>query len=124
MGDEEQLNGSITEQEELLSILGEKRKELLDELGKLMEQLGAEYGPVLMEELQRRLEFVVLNFNTEVKNLFFRSFETWKVKDIQLRDLMDEYITISKAKTKKRKSKDQSTPEFIKDVEFGPVRPK
>ena len=124
MGDEEQLNGSKTEQEELLSILGEKRKELLDELGKLMEQLGAEYGPVLMEELQRRLEFVVQNFNTEVKNLFFRSFETWKVKDIQLRDLMDVYVTISKAKTKKRKSKDQSTPEFIKDVEFGPVRPK
>ena len=33
-----------------------------------MENVGSDYGPILMNELQNRLEQVVKNFNNEVQN--------------------------------------------------------
>ena len=75
---------------ESLSVLDKKRQDLLGGLSELMEQTGGVYGPFLMEQLQRRLEFVVQNFNEEVKSLIKRSFEEWRTKDSQLRDLLEE----------------------------------
>ena len=112
---------------ETVSEIDEKRKFLLDELSKLMEQTSGDYGPLIMEELQQRLEFVVQNFNDELKKLIKSSFETWKIKDSQLRDLMENKIDnlqVSKRQAVKEKSGDLSIPDFIKDMEFGPTRRK
>ena len=89
-----------------------------------MAQVSGDYGPILMEELQKRLELIVKNFNDEVNTLFTTSFKKWKVTDTQLRELVSSNIKVTIPKTKKKKQKDKSTPEFIKDVVFGPVRPK
>ena len=99
-------------------------KILLDELDERLEQIGGDFGPILMEELQNRLERIVKNFNEEVHTLFSESFKKWKVIDTQLREFVSSDITPPKKKTVKKKKKDKSTPEFIKDVDFGPVRPK
>ena len=75
-----------------------------------------------MEELQNRLERIVKNFNEEVHTLLTESFEKWKVTDTQLREFVSS--DIKKPIKKTMKKKDKATPEFIKNVEFGPVRPK
>ena len=110
-----------------VSEIDEKRKFLLDKLSELMEQTSGDYGPLIMEELQQRLEFVIQNFNDELKKLIKSSFETWKIKDSQLRDLMENNIDnlqVSKSQEVKENPVDSSIPDFIKDVEFGPIRRK
>ena len=107
-----------------MSALSEKRQYLLDELSELMEQASGDYGPFLMKELQRRLEFVVQNFNEELKALIQSSFEDWKIMDSQLRDLIVGNLKVPKNPAKKEKSEDITSPDFIKDVKFGPIRRK
>ena len=99
-------------------------KELLDELDEHLEQIGGDYGPILMEELQNRLELIVKKFNDEVHTLFTESFKKWKVTDTQLREFVKSDITLPEKKPSKDKTQDSSTPQFIKDVNFGSVRPK
>jgi len=121
VADEKIENGQESEEAKPLSFFDEKMKGLLDELDERLEQIGDDFGPILMEELQNRLERIVRNFNEEVHTLFTESFEKWKVTDTQLREFVSNDI---KFPIKKTVEKDKATPEFIKDVEFGPVRPK
>jgi hypothetical protein len=124
VADLQKKNGEETVGAETISILDEKRQYLLDKLSDLMEQTSGDYGPLLMQELQRRLEFVVQNFNEELKVLIKSSFEEWKVQDSQIRDLMARDIQILKSQPIKKELEDFSRPGFIKDVEFGPIRSK
>ena len=124
MADSQIENGQEKEGVETLSILDEKRQYLLDELSALMKEAGGVYGPFFMNELQRRLELVVQNFNEELKFLINNSFEKWKIKDSQMRDLMAGNLQFQKRQPLKEKYDESSTPDFIKDVAFGPIRRK
>ena len=124
MTDLKKENGQKNKEVETVSALSEKRQYLLDELSKLMDQASGDYGPFLMKELQRRLEFVVQNFNEELKALIQNSFEDWKIKDSQLRDLIAGNLKVPKSPAKKEKPEDITSPNFIKDVKFGPIRRK
>jgi hypothetical protein len=124
MADDQIENGQETEEAKPLTLFEEKMKSLLDELAELLEQVGGDYGPILMEELQNRLELIVKNFNDEVHTLFTESFKKWKVTDSQLREFVKADVKVPKPKKAQKKPKKASTPEFIKNVEFGPVRPK
>ena len=124
MADSKKENGQDGKGVEISALLSEKHQDHLDGLSELMENTGGVYGPFLMEELQRRLELVVRNFNEEVKALIKGSFKKWKIKDSQLRDLMKSTIPKPKSQPKTKKTKDSSTPNFIKNVKFGPIRPK
>ena len=124
MADDQIENGQETEESKPLTLFEEKMKSLLDELAELLEQVGGDYGPILMEELQNRLELIVKNFNDEVHTLFTESFKKWKVTDSQLREFVKADVKVPKPKKAQKKPKKASTPEFIKNVEFGPVRPK
>ena len=117
-------NGQENKGVEAVSALDEKRQYLLGELSELMEQTSGYYGPLLMKALQRRLELVVKNFNEELKVLIQNSFEDWKIKDSQLRDLIASNLKVPKSPAKKEKSEDITSPDFIKDVKFGPIRRK
>ena len=124
MADDKIDNEEELEEAEPLSLFDEKMKGLLDELDDRFEQIGDDFGPILMEELQNRLENIVSNFNEEVNTLFTESFKKWKVTDTQLREFVKSDIKLPPHKVTLNKKKDVSTPDFIKDVEFGPVRPK
>ena len=124
MADLKKENGQENKGVETVSVLDEKRQYLLDELSELMEQASGDYGPFLMKELQRRLEFVVQNFNEELKALIQSSFEDWKIMDSQLRDLISSNLPVPKSQEKKEKPEDILSPDFIKDVKFGPIRRK
>ena len=124
MADFQKEIGQDKEEVESLSELNKKSKYLLDELSELIDNSGGDYGLFLMEELQRRLEFVIQNFNEEVMALIKISFEKWKIKDSQIRDLIAGNIQISPSQLVIENPDDSATPDFIKDVEFGPVRTK
>ena len=124
MADDQIENGQETEEAKPLTLFEEKMKSLLDELDELLEQVGGDYGPILMEELQNRLELIVKNFNDEIHTLFTDSFKKWRVTDSQLREFVKADVKVPKLKMAQKKPKKTSTPEFIKNVEFGPVRPK
>jgi len=117
-------NEQELEEAKPLSLFDEKMQGILDELDEHLEQIGGDFGPILMEELQNRLENIVRNFNEEVNTLFTESFKKWKVTDTQLREFVKRDIKLPQKKVTSNKKKDISTPDFIKDVEFGPVRPK
>ena len=124
MADDQKENGQKTEETKPLSFFDEKMKGLLDELDELLEQVGGDYGPILMEELQNRLESIIKNFNDEVHTLFTDSFKKWRVTDSQLREFVKIDVKVPKPKMDQKKPIKTSTPEFIKDVDFGPIRSK
>ena len=122
MAEEEKKDIGQEVEEKPLSLFDKKMKDLLDELDEHLEKIGGDYGPILMEELQNRLELIVKNFNDEVHTLFTKSFNKWQVTDTQLREFVKSDIKILDNNKSKGKPKDLSTPQFIKDVDFGPVR--
>ena len=124
MADLKKENGQKNKGGVTVSVLDEKRQYLLDELSELMEQASGDYGPFLMKKLQQRLEFVVQNFNEELKALIQNSFEDWRIKDSQLRNLIAGNLKTPKRPAKKEKPEDITSPDFIKDVKFGPIRRK
>ena len=124
MAEEEKDNGQEIKEEKPLSLFDKKMKDLLDELDERLEQIGGDYGPILMDELQHRLEQVVNNFNDEVHDIVTESFNKWKVTDTQLREFIKSDIKVPDKKPDTAKPKDLSTPQFIQDVDFGPIRPK
>ena len=117
-------NGQETEEVKQLSLFEKRMKGLLDELDEHMSKIGGDYGPILMEVLQNRLELVIKNFDDEVHMLVTDSFKKWKVIDSQLREFVKSDIAIPKKKESKKKLKDPSVPEFIKDVDFGLLKSK
>ena len=124
MADLKKENGQENKEVKTVSALSEKRQYLLDKLSEIMEQTSEDYGPFLIKELQRRMEFVVQDFNEELKALIQNSFENWKIKDFQLRDLIAGNLKALKSPAKKETSEDITSPDFIKDVKFGPMRRK
>ncbi len=99
-------------------------KHLFDEVDDKLEQIGGDFSPILMQELQNRLEKIIKNFNEEVNDLFKKSFKKWKITDTQLREFVDIKIKLPKNKEKIKEKVDENTPSFIREVKFGPLRPK
>ena len=124
MAEKEKGNGSETEEIKPLSLFEKRMKDLLDELDRHMYQLGANYGSILMEVLQNRLELIIKNFDEEVHSLVTDSFKKWKVIDSQLREFVKSDIIVHNKEESKEKPKDPSVPEFIKNVDFGPLKSK
>ena len=124
MAEEKKENGQETEEVKPLSLFEERMKGLLYELDGHMAQVGEDYGPILMEVLQNRLELIIKNFDEEVYTLVTDSFKKWKLIDTQLREFVKSDIAVSNQMESNKKSEDASVPEFIKGVDFGPIRSK
>ena len=124
MTKEKKENGQGTEKVKPLSLFEERMKGLLDELDGHMAQVGEDYGPILMEVLQNRLELIIKNFDEEVYTLVTDSFKKWKLIDTQLREFVKSDIAVPNQMESKKKPEDASVPDFIKGVDFGPIRSK
>ena len=122
MAEEKKENGQETEEVKPLSLFEERMRGLLDELDGHMAQVGEDYGPILMEVLQNRLELIIKNFDEEVHTLVIDSFKKWKLIDTQLREFVKSDIAVPNQKESKKKLEDASVPEFIKGVNFGPIK--
>ena len=124
MAEEKKENGQGTEKIKPLSLFEERMSGLLDELDGHIAQVGKDYGPILMEVLQNRLELIIKNFDEEVYTLVTDSFKKWKLIDIQLREFVKSDIAVPNQMESKKKPEDASVPDFIKGVDFGPIRSK
>jgi len=124
MSENEKGNGPETEEIKSLSLFEKRMKGLLDELEEQMAKVSGDYGPILMEVLQNRLELIIKNFDNEVHTLVTDSFKKWKVIDTQLRDFVKNDMAVPNKEKSKEKPKDPSVPDFIKDVDFGPLKSK
>ena len=124
MTEEKKENGEGTEKVKPLSLFEERMRGLLDELDGHMAQVGEDYGPILLKVLQNRLELIIKNFDEEVYTLVTDSFKKWKLIDTQLREFVKSDIAVPNQKESKKKPEDASVPEFIKGVDFGPIRSK
>ena len=111
----------IVEEKEIItssSKLDEEKNAFIEGLVKILDEIGKNYGPFLMKELLQRLEKVVKSFDEEFTTLVKESFKKWKVKDMQLREMMSHGIIKKKTENKQDNESTQS-PNFIKDVKFG-----
>ena len=124
MAEEKKENGQGTEKIKPLSLFEERMSGLLDELDGHIAQVGKDYGPILMEVLQNRLELIIKNFDEEVHTLVTDSFKKWKLIDTQLREFVKSDIAVPNQMESKKKPEDASVPDFIKGVDFGPIRSK
>ena len=124
MTEEKKENGQGTEKVKPLSLFEERMRGLLDELDGHMAQVGEDYGPILLEVLQNRLELIIKNFDEEVNTLVTGSFKKWKLIDTQLREFVKSDIAVPNQMESKKKPEDTSVPEFIKGVDFGTIRSK
>ena len=57
-----------------LSDSNDKKGELLIKVDELMQKLSDDYGPFLLDELQKRLESTINEFNSDLKSLLINIF--------------------------------------------------
>ena len=122
MAEKEKENGQEIEEVKPLSLFEERMKSLLDELDEQLAQVDGDYGTILMEVLQNRLELIIKNFDDEVHTLVTDSFKKWKLIDTQLREFLKNNIAVPNQNESKNKPEDTSVPKYIKGVDFGPIR--
>ena len=99
---------------ELTGTIEVKQQNLISRLSKIMDKTDEKYAPFLNEELQKRLEKVIVNFNNEVKILIEDSFKRWRAKDLQLREIISASNQIKLDKTKMKTDFDSKAPSFLK----------
>jgi len=105
----------------LLSFFSENREYLLKDLSEVLGSFDHSFSPVIVKELNRRLDFVIKNFDRELKKLLSESFDIWKTTNTNIRALTKLSLKINET-NKDKKSITSDVPFFIKDVKFGPVR--
>ena len=67
-----------------------KRGELLIKVDNLMEKLDNEYGPFLLDELNKRLEQTIEKFNSDLKTILDESFKVYDFKKNEMDKLFSE----------------------------------
>jgi len=63
-----------------LSRSSDKKGELLIKVDELMQKLSDDYGPFLLDELQKRLESTINEFNSDLKSILEESFNNHNMK--------------------------------------------
>ena len=78
-----------------LSKTNDKRGELLIKVDELMEKLNNDYGPLLLEDLQKRIESTIEEFHSDLKIILENSFKNHDRKLKNSNDSSDESIEAS-----------------------------
>ena len=73
-----------------LSSSKDKRSQLLIKVDNLMEKLDNEYGPFLLDELNKRLEQTIEKFNSDLKTILDESFKVYDFKKNEMDKLFSD----------------------------------
>jgi len=90
-----------------LSKSSEKKGDLLIQVNELMEKLENDYGPLMLEELQKRLIKTIEDFQTDVSSVLAQAFENHRVK----------YENLDKKIIEKLDGNDDDIPSFIAEYQ-------
>ena len=63
-----------------LSKSNDKRSQLLIKVDNLMEKLDNEYSPLLLDELNKRLELTIEKFNSDLQSILGNAFKKYNFK--------------------------------------------
>ena len=66
---------NISSKKNRLSVSSDKRGEILIQIDSLMEKINNEYGPFILDELQKRLEFTIEEFHGDLKFVLESAFK-------------------------------------------------
>jgi len=88
-----------------LSKSNDKRSQLLIKVDNLMEKLDNEYSPMLLDELNKRLETTIEKFNSDLKMILGDTFKKYNFKIEEMNKLFPVDET------------DSSVPSFIAEYE-------
>ena len=88
-----------------LSTSNDKRGKLLMKVDNIMEKLDNEYGPFLLDELNKRLEQTIDKFNSDLKTILNESFKVYDFKKNEMDRLFPDNV------------QESSTPSFIAEYE-------
>ena len=97
-------NKITNKNKKVLSKTNDKRSELLIKVDNLMEKLESDYGPFLLEELNKRLEKTIEDFHNDLKSILENSFDAYESKLSEMNKISEKYNEIS-------------TPTFIAEYE-------
>jgi len=88
-----------------LSKSNDKRSQLLIKVDNLMEKLDNEYSPLLLDELNKRLELTIEKFNSDLKMILDDTFNKYNFKVKEMNKLFPN------------EEEDSSVPTFIAKYE-------
>ena len=88
-----------------LSKNSEKKGDMLIQVNELMENMENEYGPLMLEELQKRLIKTIQEFQDDVGSVLREAFDNHKVK----------YETLDNKLIDRSDIKDGDVPSFISE---------
>jgi len=88
----------------VLSKSNDKKSQLLIKVDQLMEKLDNDYGPLLLEELQKRLETTINEFHSDLKTILEQTFNESNSKlDNSLESEVPTFIADYENKVKNKK---------------------
>ena len=88
-----------------LSSSNDKRSEMLIKIGSLMDKINDDYGPFILNELQKRLEFTISEFNDDLKIVLESAFRKHSSKEKESLSIDDEVPSFIAEHQKKRQNK-------------------
>ena len=100
-------NSISSSKQDSLSKSSEKKGDLLIQVNELMEKLENEYGPLMLEELQKRLIKTIADFQSDVSSVLSDAFNTHRVK----------YENLDKKMIETKDGTDDEVPSFIAEYQ-------
>ena len=97
----------MSNKQDSLSKSSEKKGDLLIQVNELMEKLENEYGPLMLEELQKRLVKTIEDFQSDVSSVLSEAFENHRIK----------YENLDKKMIKKLDGNEEDVPSFIAEYQ-------
>tara|TARA_B100001250_G_C19774844_1_gene779042 strand:+ start:743 stop:1066 length:324 start_codon:yes stop_codon:yes gene_type:complete len=92
-------------------------KTLLQDLEKLIETTGENCGPILIKELETRMDKAINTFNNDMDDLLKESFDKYALKISKSKQILDSKHEISDVAEFEYKSDKSSAPQFIEEYE-------
>ena len=90
---------------------------LLTQLDTLLEKVGGDFGPVLMAELQQRMDQTIKIFNIEVKELLEDTFQSHHLTHDQVNEFINNAEILETPPSAKADDSNLNVPQFISDYE-------
>jgi len=79
-----------------LSKSNDKRSQLLLKVDNLMEKLDNEYGPFLLDELNKRLEKTIEDFNSDLKIILNQMFDAYDLRTEERKSIHSDSDNLTK----------------------------
>ena len=106
-----------------ISLSDDKHGKLLIQIDEMMETIGSTYGPIVLEELQRRIEKTISDFNEDVTETMKTIFSKHHSAMNQMKECIDKGLIANKPQEELKDPKEDNddneevVPRYISEYE-------